>query len=101
MTTSELLSVYDPDDSKPVTIMKLTTELSRAGFEKVYVGELIKTRFSGPQKFWAVRNRKELLRIVKPAKLAEIYDAERGLLRLRMRGWRQGGAAGSRKNCLP
>jgi hypothetical protein len=79
-STTELLSLYDPDGSRRVSKQGLSRALTAAGFRKVYRGMPVLVQ-SGAEKvqkkLWAIRDEERLLKIDNHAKLAEIYEQER------------------------
>jgi hypothetical protein len=76
-TTTELHSIYDPQQTSRVTANGLARELRRAGFQKVYSGMPVLTEVSGRQRLWALRD-VEKVTAMKHNALAKVYDDERG-----------------------
>jgi hypothetical protein len=78
MTTEEIFRCFDWNGTGKLTKPGLVRELKRGGFVKVNLGEPVKTRLSGAQRLWAVRNTEALLNgMNKHDRLAHIYDKER------------------------
>jgi hypothetical protein len=77
----ELLALYDPDGHKRVTVNGLARELKRAGFRKACGG--IPIRVNGKQcRLWIMRGNEDgKLEKQSYAKIAEIYESERSLIK--------------------
>lgn len=75
-TTTELHALFDPAGNKRVTLNGLCRELKRMGFRRALDGLPVRT-LAGLQKLWVLDP--TVAEIRAPAKLAAIFNQERGL----------------------